>query len=326
MIPGRRLNTWLLLMLVNILWAVQYPAYRVVSASVDASAQNFWTFLIATAVLLPVLLWSRRRRSPASGTRTRAFRSFYRFIILAAGGLIPPAVIVAWGLARTTASDASILSLAIPIEMVLMGVLMLKERPGRLMIWSILLALVGTIIISWNDIAAGSFTGPTLVGNVACLVGGAGAAFYNAYSKKLFVDHSPVEVMAYGYLVAAAMCAAISGTFDVTPFYRASEWSWTAWGGIIVLGVTNWGLAQLLWMWLLDRLELVQISVSVYISPFLSLLVSVWALGEHVALFQLAGGVIVLLSAYLSSAPPKARDAGQEDSPQSEPIKRIRSC
>jgi drug/metabolite transporter (DMT)-like permease len=279
-IRGRQLNTWLLLMLVNVLWAVQYPAYRVVSESVDAAAQNFWTFLIATAVLLPAFLWSRRRRSPAS--REPIFRSAYRFLILAVGGLIPPAVIVAWGLARTTASDASILSLAIPIEMMLMGVLMLKERPGRLMLWSILLALAGTVVISWNDIAAGSFTGPTLIGNVACLVGGAGAAFYNAYGKKLFVDHSPLEVMIYGYIVAAAVCAAISGAFDATPFYRASEWSHSAWWGIIILGVTNWGLAQLLWMWLLDRLELVQIAVSVYVSPFLSLLVSVWALSEHV--------------------------------------------
>lgn len=163
--------------------------------------------------------------------------------------------------------------------MVLMGVVVLKERPRRLMIWSVLLALAGTVIVSWNDIQAGSFTGPTLVGNVACLIGGAGASFYNAYSKKLFVDRSPLEVLVYGYIVAAAMCAVISGVFDVTPFYRASEWSWTAWGGMVILGVTNWGLAQLLWMWLLDRLELVQIS----------LLVSVWALGEHVGVYQLGG-------------------------------------
>jgi drug/metabolite transporter (DMT)-like permease len=228
------------------------------------------------------------------------------FLILGAGGLLPPSVLVAWGIARSTAADASILSLAIPVEMVLMGVLILKERPGRLVVASLILALAGTAVISWGDVAAGKFNGQTLAGNVAVLLGGAGAAFYNAYSKRLLVEYSPLEVLIYGYFVVTTLCALISGVSDETPFYMISNWGAAAWGGILVLGALVWGLAQLLWMWLLDQLELVQISVSVYISPFLSLLLSVLMLHERVGLMQLAGGVIVLLSAYMSSAPPKS--------------------
>jgi hypothetical protein len=77
---------------------VQYPAYRVVSASVSASAQNCWTFLIATAVLLPVFLSSRHKRRRTS--RVQILRSGYRFVFLAADGLIPPAVVVASGRAH----------------------------------------------------------------------------------------------------------------------------------------------------------------------------------------------------------------------------------
>ena len=290
-------------MLVNILWAAQYPAYRVVSASVSASALNFWTFLIAIIVLFPVLLW--RRRATTRIAARMPSRSAWRFVTLGVAGLLPPSVLVAWGIARSNAADASILSLAIPVEMVLMGIFMLKERPGRLVVASLILALAGTAVISWEDIASGNFSGQTLVGNVAVLLGGAGAAFYNAYSKKLLVDYSPLDVLVYGYVVAAVLCALISGISDKTPFYLTSDWDEAAWGGVLVLGVLVWGLAQLLWMWLLDQLELVQISVSVYISPFLSLLLSVLMLHEHVGPLELAGGVIVLLSAYLSSAPPK---------------------
>jgi drug/metabolite transporter (DMT)-like permease len=254
-------------------------------------------------VLFPVLLWRRRARTRIAA-RTLA-RSAWRFVILGVAGLLPPSVLVAWGIARSSASDASILSLAIPVEMVLMGIFMLKERPGRLVVASLILALAGTAVISWEDIASGNFSGQTLVGNVAVLLGGAGAAFYNAYSKKLLVDYSPLDVLVYGYVVAAVLCALISGVSDKTPFYLTSDWDEAAWGGVLVLGVLVWGLAQLLWMWLLDQLELVQISVSVYISPFLSLVLSVLMLHEHVGLMELAGGVIVLLSAYLSSAPPK---------------------
>ena len=310
-------------MVVNLLWAVQYPAYRVVSASVSASALNFWTFLIATGVLLPALACTRRRGSLRS--TAAILRNTWRFIVLGAAGLIPPSVVVAWGIARSSASDASILSLAIPVEMVLMGMLMLKERPGRLVTLSLALALAGAIVISWDDIAAGSFTGPTLVGNVAVLAGGLGAAFYNAYSKKLLVDHSPLEVLVYGDIVASVFCAAISTVSDTSPFYQVADWSRTAWGGIVVEGALVWGLAQLLWMWLLNRLQLVQISISVYSSSFLSLLVSVWGLGEHVGSMQLVGGVIVLLSAYMSTTPPEKPTAGSVDlGPlQSDSVKRL---
>jgi drug/metabolite transporter (DMT)-like permease len=61
---------------------------------------------------------------------------------------------------------------------------------------------------------------------------------------------------------------------------------------------------MLLWLWLLNQLELGQISVSVYMLPVFGVLLSAATLGERLGLMQLAGGAIVLLSAYFSSAPP----------------------
>jgi drug/metabolite transporter (DMT)-like permease len=211
---------------------------------------------------------------------------------------------MAWGIEHSSASNASILSLTIPVLMMLMGMVMLKERPGRFVLFSLALAMVGTALISWDDIAAGNFSGRTLTGNIAVFLSGAGAAFYNAYCKKLLERHSAVQILVYGYIAAIVLCAAISICVDPLPFYAVAGWSMSAWIAIVVLGALVWGAAMLLWLWLLNQLELGQISVSVYMLPVFGVLLSAATLGEHVGVMQLAGGTIVLLSAYFSSAPP----------------------
>jgi drug/metabolite transporter (DMT)-like permease len=76
-----------------------------------------------------------------------------------------------------------------------------------------------------------------------------------------------VEVLVYGYIAAMVLCAGISIAFDSTPFYRIGEWSLPAWIAVGVLGAVVWGGAMLLWLWLLNQLELVQASVSVHMLP-----------------------------------------------------------
>jgi drug/metabolite transporter (DMT)-like permease len=302
MIVGRRLKTWGLLALVNIFWAAQYPAYRIVGETMGAATLNFWTFVIAAIVLLPALLLDRRRRGAEVALPRSAAAS--SFIWLALFGLVPPSVVLAWGISHSSASNASILSLTIPVLMVFMAMLILKERPGRFLILSLSLALLGMILISWDDVVSGNFSGGMLVGNLAIFLGGTGAAFYNAFCKILLKRHSAVEVLVYGYLAAIVLCGAISIVTDTVPFYHITAWTWSAWLAIAVLGGIVWGAAMLIWMWLLDKLELGQISVSVYMLPVFGVLLSAVTLGERVGLMQLVGGAIVLLSAYISSEPP----------------------
>src|SRR5258708_28000690 len=297
MIVGRRLKTWSLLALVNLFWAAQYPAYRIVGETMGSATLNFWTFVIAVGVLLFALMMQRKRGTV--GVPKRRPSGVLAFIWLALLGLIPPSVVLAWGISHSSASNASILSLTIPVLMVVMAMLILKERPGRFLILSLCLALVGMILISWDDVVSGNFSGGMLVGNVAVFLGGAGAAFYNTYCKILLSRYSAVEVLVYGYLAAIVLCGAISIAVDPVPFYHVTAWTWPAWLAIAVLGGIVWGAAMLIWMWLLDKLELGQISVSVYMLPVFGVLLSAVTLGGPVGLLQLLPRAILPFSTYL---------------------------
>lgn len=313
MVVGKRAKTWGLLVLVNVFWAAQFPAYGVVSQTVGVAALNFWTFVIAAAVLWPVF-WRERRQKRATGSQFQP-ANVWRFAVLAALGLIPPSILMAWGIAHSSASNASILSLTIPVLMVMMGMVMLSERPGRYVLVSLLLAVVGTVLMSWREISGGNFSSSMLVGDIAVFLSGAGAAFYNAYCKRLLARYSAVEVLFYGYLTAILMCAGLSIFLDDVPFYQVAGWSGTAWLGIVVLGAIVWGIAMLLWMSLLKELELGQISISVYMLPVFGLILSALTLHERIGMWQIIGGLIVLASAYMSSAPPKPPKSSSQVSP-----------
>lgn len=292
-------RNWALLCLVNLFWAAQYPAYRVASESMGVAALNFWTFAIATIVLAPFLVRERKRVTRAS---SRFRQGWLDFLLLGSLGLIPPSVLLAWGIAHSSASNAAILALTVPVLMVLMAMLLLHEKPAKLYIVSLILALGGTVLMSRNDLAGGSFKGSTLAGNVAVFLGAAGSAFYNTHSKKVLERFSELEVLVYSYVIGMALCATISLATESVPFYAVSHWKASAWSGVLVLGAVSWGIAMVIWMWLLNKLEVGQISVAVYLLPVFGVLLSAVTLGEHLTSTQLMGGVVVLAAAFFSSS------------------------
>ena len=58
---------------------------------------------------------------------------------------------------------------------------------------------------------------------------------------------------------------------------------------------------MVLWMWVLKRLEVSQISVSIYLLSLFGVLLSAITLHERLTLPQLAGGVMVFLATFLTS-------------------------
>jgi drug/metabolite transporter (DMT)-like permease len=290
-----RLLNLVFLVAVNLMWAAQYPAYKVASDHMDDLTLNFWTFLLAALLLLPFLV---RTRGPRPSLRWPICRDF---LVLAVLGLLPPSVCLSWGIAHSSASNASLISLTIPVLMVVMAVIMLGEHMTPLRWLSVAAALLGTLVISRISVDRSFFESELLAGNVVIFLAGAGSAFYNAFSKKLLARFSEIQVLMYGYVFACVACGALSAVFGARPFYRVFGYPASTWLGVLVLGGLSWGLAMALWMWVLKRLDLSQISSSVYLLPLFGVILSAITLHEKLTLVQIFGGLIVLVATYLTS-------------------------
>src|SRR5712692_24353 len=135
-----------LLVLVNAMWAGQYAAYKTASEKMGPVTVSAWTFLIAALVLIPFLLRERRRshdRAKAPVRRPWSRRDLMGFLMTGVLGLVPASAFMAWGTGLSTASNASLISLTIPIITALLASMILQEKMSRLRWLSLFVSLAG---------------------------------------------------------------------------------------------------------------------------------------------------------------------------------------
>ena len=119
-----------------------------------------WTFLISTVVLLPFLLRERRKRDAGSAARRLWTRqNLVGFAMIEVVGLVPASALLAWGTAISTASNASLIYLTVPIITAVLAWLILAEKMIAFRWFSLLISLVGVLVLSdfdWRDMSVAS--------------------------------------------------------------------------------------------------------------------------------------------------------------------------
>jgi len=217
--------------------------------------------------------------------------------LLVAGvfGLIPASAFVAWGVDRSTASNAAIIYLTVPIITALLASVMLKERMTAVRWGSLFIALAGVLILSGVDlrhlqIANSKF----LLGNILVLLACSSSSFYNVSCKGLLSRFRPVEVLVYTYAIAFVVSLPVMQWAEPQWLVGIRSYRASTWAALIMLSVVVWGLAMVLWFFLLNRLDVSQASVSVYLLPFLGVVISAITLGEHITTTMIIGGAVTL--------------------------------
>ena len=299
-------RNWLLLGFVQFVFAAQYPAFAIAAETLDVSALNFWMFAIAL-----LALGGYRFLRPSAPTTSPATPPGWSSIVALGGvGLVPAALMLTWGIERSTAANASILSLTMPVMVVLIGMALLRERPTPGYRAALAMTLLGTLTLSWSDVTAGRFDRATLLGNLLIVGSNAGTAFYIVYGKRLLTRIGELDLLVRTYAVCVLLAAVASALLDTRPFFDIGAVSGRSWLGVLVLGVGSWGLIMILWMRLIDRLNVAQIATSIYLVPVFGVLLSAFTLREVPSLAQLVGGVLVVVPAYLTTSRPSSPEEG----------------
>jgi drug/metabolite transporter (DMT)-like permease len=322
-----------LLVLVNIFWAMQWTAFKLVGGDVGPISVSFFVFSIAAPVMLLFYLgerWGGRKSGPAVSSDERSFRrwdNLIGFLVVGIPGLTLSSVFAAWGLARTTASNGSLLALTVPIMTALLAAAILHEHmtPAR---WiSLAIALTGVLVLSvkppesatkeglaidWRDL--GLLNKDFLLGNALVLASCASSCLVNVCSKGLLKRFSALEVLTYSYLLALAASTVMLCCFEPLSASVVAAYSIRTWTGLLILGGVSYGLAMVLWLFLLTRMDVSQASVSAYLQPFFGVLLASIFLREAITLSIVVGGVITLAGTVLIVSTEDADPTPQDHS------------
>lgn len=300
MTPARHrptLRCYAALVLVNLMWAAQFSGAKLATAKLGPIAVAFLPIAISTVLLAPLLLFGRAAARPKNRAARKAVLEFG---VLGGVGIIAAQLGLTWGVTYSLASNASVITLSIPVLMAVLAAWMLRERMTALRWLSFALAIAGVLIVS--DVEWGSldlFRGKYMFGNLLILVSCWGSAFYNVYSKKLFLRFTPVEVLVYSFLAADLFFAVLMTIFEPVSWTALGSLDLATWTSLLVIAVFSLTFSMLLFFWVIERIDVTQASVSTYLMPVFGVLLSAVTLGEKITLSLLLGGGLVFAGSFL---------------------------
>jgi drug/metabolite transporter (DMT)-like permease len=274
---------WAALGVVYVVWGSTYLAIRFTIESMPPLLSGGSRFLIAGAVLALLVAWR--------GSLRMTRRQFGSAVLL---GLLLPA----WGnglvvLAEQSVASglAALLVASVPLHVVLMR-RFTGERPPPVTYAGVALGLVGLGVLVLNDVGESSWWGPWVV-----LLAAFGWALGSFLSSRLDTPANPfalsaVEMLAGG--AALTVVGLVAG--ERVSFDAITTSSWVAWGYLVVFGSL---LAFSSYVYVLGQLPVSTVATYAYVNPVIAVVLGVWLADERFGVFQLFGGLLVVLAVLL---------------------------
>ncbi len=167
-----------------------------------------------------------------------------------------------------------------------------KERFSQGAVISMVIALLGSIIISWGDFR---ISGMALFGDILALLGAITVTVYFLFGQNA---RKRLSLMPYTFVVygVSSITLIIYNLIVQNPFfgYPAEHW-WI----FIALAVIPTFFGHTLFNWALKWLSTATISMGIVFEPIGASLLAYFILGEKVTASQWLGGTIVLFGLFL---------------------------
>lgn len=254
---------------------------RLAQGTVHPLAVAAWRLTLASLILLPVALATRREELRSLDRREWG-------LALGAGCLLA-IHFATWitSLALTSVAASVVLVSTHPLFVGVISHLFLRERLNRPTVVGLVIALVGSTIIGLGDVGRGSHR---LVGDLLALAGGLSVAGYFLIGRRLRRRLSLVGYVFPVYSTAAVLLMATAALARVPlAGYPAVSWLW-----LLLLAVVPQIIGHSSLNWALRHLTATYVTLSVLGEPIGSTLLAWVFLHEPPTLVAIVGGGLIL--------------------------------
>ena len=193
----------------------------------------------------------------------------------------------------TSVASSVVLVQSAPIFVAMGSFIFLRERPSMLMLLGIVIALIGSIIISAHDF---SLDRNSLIGNLLAVAGAIGAAGYLLAGRKLRAEIDIFRYVTIVYSIAAVLLviiAAASGASFVG--YRPITYLL-----FIAIAFIPQVIGHTTINWALKYFTATAVAVIILGEPIGASILALVILGEKIGLVKIIGAVVILSGVILA--------------------------
>ncbi len=241
-----------------------------------AGARYFLAFLL----LLPLVI----RRGKAVGSLSP--RSWARLFLMGLSAYTVGNGALFWGLQYLPATTASFLWSFMPLIVLFLGILWLREMPTSWQIVGVWISLAGSWLFFSPGLSAGE---PLGIGIVT--VGLLGFALFTILGREVArerqMDTFVLSAFPLGFGGGLLLLIAL-------PLEGMPRFSVAGWGIVLWLALVNTAFAYILYYHSLQELTALEINVVFNLTPLGTAVISWCLLGERLNLAQIAGMVVVI--------------------------------
>ena len=290
----RNASPYLLLTLPPLFWACNWIIGRAFHDDIPPLAMTFFRWLFAIAILLP-FAWRHVRRD---WPRIRANAKM--LFVLGALGVGTHNALAYIGLNYTTAMNGVILNSFIPVMIVTISWLFLRERLTPLQIAGVTVSLVGVFTILSEGSATKLLAFHLNTGDIFIILS---MAMWSIYTIALRWRPQGLHVMSFLFVVAIVgdLCVLPFWGFEMAVLGHYMRWSWEFVAAILAVSLFSSVLAYLLWNRGVAEVGASVAGLFVHLMPAFGILLAWVFLGERLAPFHVAGIALILAGIYVTS-------------------------
>lgn len=295
-----KMVSWVLLFSCNLMWALQFVCIKLVQDQAGPLFTVWFPTSISLAVLYPFVYLERKQNGgvPRTTSKNRP-NLFVVYLVLCLFGVIPGQLFMTWGTRLSLASNAALLTLTLPVTTAIFAVIFLKEKMTGLRWLSFGLAVVGVVLCSGLDVHSVSFNKSQLLGNALVFAAILGSSFYNSYGKAALDWHSPIEMLFWTYVGLTLLMTPFVVALERDSFRHLPHFTATTWAGLTMLMLFHTTLSMILFLKALKSIDAIQAALSNYLIAFFGLPIAAILLHEHISIYAILGGLLVLASTML---------------------------
>lgn len=255
--------------------------------------------------------------SPASFGRALPWRDKAGIAACAALGIYGNQALFLSGLARTTATNATVLVATIPIFAALVAIALGRDRPRPRVLVGIALAFAGIVYLV--GVEALELGGQNTIGDLLVTGNAAIYAVYLVLVRDYVAKHGGLRVVTWGFFCGALVSLPLGLPELVEAAPRASASTW-AWVGYAILFPTIF--TYLTNAWALRWATTSTVAIYIYIQPTIAALLAWRFLGEEPNARLLVAALLVFAGIWVvTRAPAAVVEAASADPSKAEPEK-----